>query len=35
VNAKKDRNKKKGIDVEKIQEWIMNNTEKMLKNQEL
>jgi hypothetical protein len=35
VNAEKDRQKKKNIDMEYIQQWIIQNTEKMLKYQDL
>jgi hypothetical protein len=30
-----DRQKKKGVDIDKIRQWIVDNTEKMLKFKEL
>ncbi len=35
INAQKDRHQKKNIDVVQIQNWIITNTEKMLKFKEL
>ena len=35
VNAKKDRMARKNIDVQSLQEWILVNTDKMLKYKEL
>jgi hypothetical protein len=35
VNGQKDRLKKKNIDMEYLQNWIITNTEKMLRYKEL
>ena len=35
INAEKQRRQRKNVDIGRIQEWIVSNTEKMLKYKEL